>query len=99
MSSAGIYNYHPKVAHPNKIFGQMESDCYQPPWYFGGSQVPVNLGISGSGFKSQYKTSIDRDKLKLGRLKGMTTSVDKHSKVMLPYKGSGMSRINVHCKL
>jgi hypothetical protein len=99
MSTAGIYNYHPKVVHPNKVFGQMDSDWVQPSWYFGGSQIPVNLGIGGSGFKTHYKSSIKRDKLKLGRLNGMTTSVDKHSKIMLPYKGSGMSRINVYSKI
>ena len=52
MSTAGIYNYHPKVEHPHTIFPQMTSDTHQPAFFFGGSQVPVSLGhIHGSGLK------------------------------------------------
>ena len=50
MSTAGIYGYHPKVEHPNHIFPQMASASHQPPFHFGGSQVPVSLGhVNGSG--------------------------------------------------
>ena len=50
MSTAGIYNYHPKVEHPDKVFPQMASASHQPPFHFGGSQVPVSLGhIHGKG--------------------------------------------------
>ena len=45
MSTAGFYNYRPKVEHPNQLFHQMDSDTLRPTFYFGGSQVPVNLGI------------------------------------------------------
>lgn len=52
MSTAGIYNYHPKVAHQTTIFPQMTSGEYQPAFYFGGSQVPLSLGhIHGSGLR------------------------------------------------
>lgn len=60
MSTAGIYNYHPKINNPNKIFYQMDSEPFKPPFYFGGSQVPVNLGLmQGSGFKTSYINSFD----------------------------------------
>lgn len=60
MSTAGIYNYHPKLDNPNKVFHQMESGTFQTPFYFGGSQVPVNLNIAhGSGFKTHYNSSMD----------------------------------------
>jgi len=56
---AGIYNYHPKVDNPNKIFYQMESGEYQPPFYFGGSQVPINLHVAhGSGIRKPYECSV-----------------------------------------
>ena len=47
--------YSPKVSNPNTIFPQMTSEAFLKPHYFGGSQVPVNLGLpkkvySGSGF-------------------------------------------------
>lgn len=49
--------YFPKVEHPNMSnnIPQMRSQAFQKPFYFGGSQVPVNLGLrqgqfSGSGF-------------------------------------------------
>jgi hypothetical protein len=60
MSTAGIYNYRPKVDNPNKIFYQMESGGFQKPFFFGGSQVPINLGIQGSGFIKPYMNSKDR---------------------------------------
>ena len=43
MSTSGTYAYWPKVEHQNAIFPQMASASLQPPFYFGGSQVPVNL--------------------------------------------------------
>ena len=55
MSVSGIYNFHPKVVEPNKIFYQMESGEYQVPFYFGGSQVPINLHVAhGSGIRTPY---------------------------------------------
>jgi hypothetical protein len=75
MSTAGIYNYHPKVEHPSHIFPQMKSDTQQPSFHFGGSQVPVALGhIHGSGFKApvhgidsgfrtQHKFSLQQHKI------------------------------------
>lgn len=49
--------YNPKVSHPNMSndIPQMMSACCQKPFFFGGSQVPINLGLpkksySGSGF-------------------------------------------------
>ena len=60
MSTSGIYNYRPKVDNPNKIFLQMESGASQTPFFFGGSQVPINLGtMYGSGFKQPYYNSFD----------------------------------------
>lgn len=47
---SGFYNNWLKVQNPNTsndIVG-MESGGYQKPFYFGGSQVPVNLGINNS---------------------------------------------------
>jgi hypothetical protein len=55
MPPSGGYN--PKVANPHMSnnIPQMRSETLQKPFYFGGSQVPVNLGLkkgqySGSGF-------------------------------------------------
>jgi len=46
-----------KVTHPNasENIPQLRSECLQKPFYFGGSQVPSNLGLSkqlfsGAGF-------------------------------------------------
>ncbi len=53
------YAYRPKVEHPHlsNNIPQMRSGGFQTPFFFGGSQVPVNLalpptvynGSSGSG--------------------------------------------------
>jgi len=49
--------YYPKVLNPNMSnnIPQMRSACFQKPFYFGGSFVPINLGLpkqsySGAGF-------------------------------------------------
>ena len=49
--------YNPKVEHPNMSnnIPQMRSACFQKPFYFGASAVPINLGLpkqsySGAGF-------------------------------------------------
>jgi hypothetical protein len=58
MSTAGSYNVHVNILNPGKYLNnQMASQ--QKPFYFGGSQVPINLNpslhqssqSSGSGFK------------------------------------------------
>jgi len=85
MSTAGIYNYHPKVEHPNKVFPQMTSDGFQPPFFFGGSQVPVNLGIAtGSGIHTPYISHIDHMKALSAKGRGIETTVQKQHKIYLP---------------
>ena len=59
MATGGIYNYHPNIEHPGAfINNQMASQ--QTPFFFGGSQVPINLdpsvkvpsqNMEGMGFK------------------------------------------------
>ena len=93
MSTAGIYGYFPKVEHPDKMFMQSEPDTHQPPFFFGGSQVPVNLHIpTGSGIRTAHKFSYnDRDALSTqGR--GIHTTVDKNNKIMLPQYMSSIRR-------
>lgn len=52
MSTSGTYSYWPKVNNPNTQFVQMTSGEYQPPFFFGGSQIPMALnGSSGSGLQ------------------------------------------------
>jgi hypothetical protein len=89
MSTSGIYNYHPKVAHPNAVFPvQMASDTEQPPFFFGGSQVPVNLGfMSGSGIlkpgKKPYKSSVRVKEEQTAMGRGLSATPSKHSKIFL----------------
>lgn len=49
--------FNPKVSNPkmSNNIPQMRSEVFQKPFYFGGSQVPVNLALpkrsySGAGF-------------------------------------------------
>lgn len=49
MSSSGTYSYWPKVNNPNAQFVQMTSGEYQPPFFFGGSQIP--LAMNGNGLQ------------------------------------------------
>jgi len=95
MSTSGIYNYHPKVEHPNSVLYQMDSN--QPPFYFGGSQVPVNLHLDthGSGFRTSHNSSIDKMKnLKHNdNLKFNKTTVEKYNNIRLPNHMFGIKRI------
>ena len=86
MSSAGIYNYHPKVAHPNKVFKQMTSGGFQTPFYFGGAQVPSTLGFQTSEPMrvSHEFTSDKMEGMGLGKRGIQQTTHEKHTKIMLP---------------
>jgi hypothetical protein len=93
MSTAGIYNYHPKVEHPNSELYQMESQ--QPSFYFGGSQIPINLHLDshGSGFRTPHKFSYNKMKDLAGNAKFNKTTIDKYSNIKLPNHMFGLKRI------
>jgi len=94
MSTAGIYNYHPKVANPNKVLPQMTSDEFQPPFFFGGSQVPVSLGIAtGSGIHTPYISHIDHMKALNCQGRGIETTVQKNHKIYLPKHMKSIKKI------
>ena len=94
MSTAGTYNYHPKVANPNKQFIQMTSGEYQAPFFFGGSQVPINLGIAtGSGFKPHYRSHIHHMQELDMQGRGIKTTVQKDHKIYLPKHMSTIKRV------
>jgi hypothetical protein len=43
---SGIYNYHPTIAEPESF--KVQTASQQKPYYFGGSQVPINLGLENT---------------------------------------------------
>ena len=94
MSTSGIYNYHPKVAHPNSVLPQMTSDEFQPPFYFGGSQVPINLGIAiGSGIHTPYISHVEHMKALSAKGRGIETTVQKNHKIYLPKHMSTIRKV------
>ena len=91
MSTTGIYNYHPKVEHPNATFYQMASDTEQPSFFFGGSQVPVNLGIAhGAGLRTKHRFTLDDKHILSTQGRGIHTTVNKNDKIMMPKYMSGI---------
>ena len=92
MSTAGIYNYRPKVDNPDSTLYQMESQ--QPSFYFGGSQVPLNLHLDshGSGFRTSHKFSYDNIKDLGDNRKFNKTTVEKHNNIRLPKHMYGIKR-------
>jgi hypothetical protein len=86
MSTSGIYNYRPKVDNPNKVFYQMTSGGFQPPFYLGGAQAPIALGISTSTPPpiSYDFTSDKMAGMGLGKRGIQETTHEKHTKIMLP---------------
>ena len=84
---SGTYNYQPKVnkpTMPNNI-PQMEDEVLQKPFFFGGSQIPVNLGInediSGKGINRKARVKNDSQS-KLSQ----KTTIDRSSKILMPRK-------------
>jgi hypothetical protein len=80
---SGFYNYHPKVNHPNEIFPQMESGGFQPPFFFGGAQVPTALGIKGNGFQTHHCVSTSVPTTGQG-LTSQKTHHEKHHRIIMP---------------
>jgi|688.fasta_scaffold203120_2 hypothetical protein len=89
---SGFYNNWVKVQNPNlpNDIPPMQSGGFQAPFFFGGSQVPVNLGlsdtnISGSGLGTSIRSDlkIDFKPTKMG--KGVQyTGVKGHRNIHIP---------------
>lgn len=85
---SGVYNYWYKVNNPdsNNNIVQMRSNGFQKPFYFGGSQVPITLGLnsheySGSGIRGYKKINFKP----LVRGKGIqSTQRDKIGNIHIP---------------
>jgi len=81
----GVYNYNPKVNNPilSNDIPQMRDEALQKPFFFGGSQVPVNLGInqdiSGKGLNKKSKVK-NTNQSKLSQ----KTSIDRSSNILMP---------------
>jgi hypothetical protein len=98
MSVSGVYNNWIKVQNPNTILPQMSSDNIRPPFYFGGSQVPVNLNLDShnlnkgpatrDGGPPTYSSSLNN--IKSISMKGhglgvgLKTTHNKHDNIRLP---------------
>jgi len=52
--------YYPKVSHPNlsTTIPQMRSGGFQSPFFFGGSQVPIALGMPSHQIRRGKGTKI-----------------------------------------
>lgn len=88
------YGYHPKITNQNEILPQMASASLQPPFYFGGSQVPVNLILPhGSGFRTQYKSATTAMKNLGVSGRGLENTYNRHSKICLPKHMSTIRKI------
>jgi len=85
------YNYNPKVEHPDSVLPQMVSEGYKPPFFFGGSQIPIalNSSMSGGGIRTPYRSAIvEKRKVSCkgeGLGLGLKTTTSKHGTVRLPH--------------
>jgi hypothetical protein len=79
---SGFYNNWVKVQNQDANLYQMKSEAYQPPFYFGGSQVPTALhkekNISGSGMCKYTEPIISS--------KNQITGGIRRSRIMIPNK-------------
>ena len=83
------YAYNPKVSNPNlsNNIPQMKSGAFQPPFFFGGSQVPTDLFLG----KNQYNGSKGqgakehKEPIKLGKLGKGILGISKHHKINIPH--------------
>jgi len=85
------YNYNPKVEHPDATLPQMVSEGFKPPFYFGGSQIPIaiNGSMLGSGFRTPYRSAVvEKRKISSkgeGLGLGLKTTTSKHGSIRLPH--------------
>jgi hypothetical protein len=94
MSTAGTYGFHPKIMNQKSILQQMTSNSLQPPFYFGGSQVPINLGFShGEGLRSIYKPSLHSMKSLGTQGRGLENTYSRHNRIALPKHMSTIKRV------
>jgi len=82
---SGVYNNWVKVNNPymsNDII-QMRSNEFQTPFYFGGSQVPINLGIEETKSKTNHRISTSGEKIGQG-INRQSIYNEKHKNILLP---------------
>ena len=62
--------YHPKVAHPHlsNSVPPMKSATDQPLFLFGGSQIPINLGLRPSQFSGSHESFSQSQQVEAQRL-------------------------------
>lgn len=85
MSTSGTYAVHPKVDQPHKIFQQMRSDQVMPAFFFGGSQVPIELGLCCNGIhQSEYKETMKKVKAMSISGNGIKTHYEHTQKIIMP---------------
>jgi hypothetical protein len=80
---SGFYNYWPKVNHQDEVFAQMTSGGFQPPFFFGGSQVPTALGLDTNGMGTNHVVSTRQVTSGKG-IKKQNTYHEKHKNIHLP---------------
>lgn len=66
-----------------KSFSQMESNRFQLPFFFGGSQVPTALGIKGNGYHTDHIVSTHQPTRGMGLTKQKTYH-EKHKNIHHP---------------
>lgn len=93
---SGFYQNWYKVQHPDSRndITPMESGGFQTPFYFGGSQVPVNLGIDlheqvGRGIGDYSKMNFMP--IKKGK-RGQQTNYHMQSNIHLPRMMGSLSK-------
>jgi hypothetical protein len=79
---SGFYNNWVKIQNQDSNLMQMQSEAYQPPFYFGGSQVPLALGIN----KNISGGSMKRYSEPLITSKNQITGGIKKSRMLIPNK-------------
>jgi hypothetical protein len=86
------FGYNPKVDNPSMTnnITQMRSAAFQAPFFFGGSQVPIDLGIKGNSRGAGIRGGVGGKKGMLGGKidptlkRGMPPVVDWRSNPVLP---------------
>ena len=89
MSTSGIYNNWLCVQSPGYQYEFKTSEGYKPPFFFGGSQVPINLGIQHNrSVRSPYSSSFDEinhiPMVGHGLGVGLKTTNKKHDNIRIP---------------
>ena len=81
------YAYNPKVSHPDmrNSIPQTESNGFQTPFFFGGSQVPTDLFLAKSIYNGAKGSGFHKSSHSMTQLGDLDFTTKKGHNIQIPH--------------